>query len=79
MVSIPTVATGFVRHYRASALNDRALITRVVLPMGLGAIVGGIAGGLLSSFAPSGMLKAVLGVILIASSLKVFGTTRRLE
>jgi uncharacterized membrane protein YfcA len=40
--------------------------------MGLGAIAGGIAGGLLSSVAPASLLKAVLGVILIASSVKVF-------
>jgi uncharacterized membrane protein YfcA len=72
MVSIPTVTTGFVRHYRASALSDWEIATRLILPMGLGAIVGGIGGGLLSSLAPSGFLKAVLGVILIATSVKVF-------
>jgi len=72
MVSIPTVLTGFVRHYLAGALNDRAIATGLILPMGLGAIAGGIGGGLLSSFVPSGVLKAMLGVILIASSVKVF-------
>jgi uncharacterized membrane protein YfcA len=71
MVSIPTVLTGFVRHYRAGALNDRKIVMRLILPMGLGAIAGGIGGGLLSSLAPSSLLKAVLGVILIASSIKV--------
>jgi uncharacterized protein len=72
MVSIPTVLTGFVRHYRAGALDNRELVMRLVVPMGIGAIAGGIAGGLLSSLAPSGLLKALLGVILIASALKVF-------
>lgn len=72
MVSIPTVLTGFIRHYRAGALSDRQLVTRLILPMGLGAIAGGIGGGLLANLAPSGILKAVLGVILIASSIKVF-------
>jgi uncharacterized protein len=72
MISIPTVLTGFVRHYRAGALNDREIATRLILPMGLGAIAGGIGGGLLASLAPSGFLKAVLGVILIVSSFKVF-------
>jgi uncharacterized membrane protein YfcA len=71
MVSIPTVLTGFVRHYRAGALN-RDLVMGLILPMGLGAIAGAIAGGLLANLAPSGILKAVLGVILIASSIKVF-------
>jgi uncharacterized membrane protein YfcA len=40
--------------------------------MGLGAIAGGVAGGLLSALVPSGLLKAVLGLILIVSSIKVF-------
>jgi uncharacterized membrane protein YfcA len=72
MVSIPTVLTGFIRHYRAGALSDRELVMRLILPMGLGAIAGGIGGGLLANLAPSGILKAVLGGILIASSIKVF-------
>jgi uncharacterized membrane protein YfcA len=73
MVSIPTVLTGFVRHYRAGSLNDREIIMRLILPMGLGAIAGGVGGGLLSSLAPSSLLKAMLGVILIVSSIKVRG------
>ena len=73
MVSIPTVLTGFVRHYRAGALNDREIIMRLILPMGLGAIAGGVGGGLLSSLAPSSLLKAILGVILIVSSIKIRG------
>jgi uncharacterized membrane protein YfcA len=77
MVSIPTVLTGFVRHYRAGSLNDREMIKRVILPMGLGAIAGGIGGGLLASLAPSGLLKAMLGVILIVSSIKVFAKQHR--
>jgi uncharacterized protein len=72
MVSIPTVLTGFVRHYRAGALKDQKLIRDLIFPMGLGAIVGAILGGTLSSRAPSGFLKALLGVILIGSSLKTF-------
>jgi hypothetical protein len=39
---------------------------------GLGAIVGAILGGALASYAPSTFLKALLGVILIGSSLKAF-------
>lgn len=72
MVSIPTVLTGFIRHYRAGSLANRELVMRLVVPMGIGAIIGGIAGGLLSSMVPSGFLKAMLGVILIGSSIKVF-------
>ncbi len=52
------------------------MVIRLIAPMALGAIAGGIVGGLLSSLVPSGFLKAVLGVILIASSVKVFGSKR---
>jgi len=72
MVSIPTVLTSLVRHYRAGSLNDREIAMRVILPMGIGAIAGGIAGGLLAHLAPAALLKALLGVILIGSSVKVF-------
>ena len=72
MVSIPTVLTGFVRHYRAGALRDQKRIRGLIFPMGLGAIAGAILGGTLSSRAPSAFLKALLGVILIGSSLKAF-------
>ncbi len=72
MVSIPTVLTGFVRHQRAGAFRDRELLMRLIVPMGLGAIAGGLLGGLLAAYVPSGLLKAALGLILIASSVKVF-------
>ena len=72
MVSIPTVFTGLARHLRAGAIRNRRINTHLVLPMSIGADTGGVAGGLLTSIAPSGSLKALLGVILIASSYKVF-------
>jgi len=76
MISIPTVLTGFVRHLRAGAISNRKINSCLVLPMSIGAIAGGVAGGLLVALAPSGVLKAALGVILIASSFKVFGRSR---
>jgi uncharacterized membrane protein YfcA len=72
MVSIPTVLTGTVRHYRAGNFANRAILIRLILPMSLGAIAGGITGGLLANFVSSAFLKALLGAILIASSVKVF-------
>jgi uncharacterized protein len=72
MVSIPTVVTSLARHHRAGSFNDRETALRVILPMGLGAVAGGIGGGLLAHLAPSALLKAFLGLILIGSSIKVF-------
>jgi uncharacterized membrane protein YfcA len=71
IVSIPTVLTSFARHLRAGAISNRKINTHLVLPMSIGAIAGGVAGGLLTGVAPSGVLKASLGVILIASSYRV--------
>ncbi|MEP7354920.1 MAG: sulfite exporter TauE/SafE family protein, partial [Acidobacteriota bacterium] len=76
MVSIPTVLTGVIRHYRAGNLADRQILTRIILPMSAGAIAGGIAGGLLSGLVPAALLKALLGIILITSSIKVFRRTK---
>jgi uncharacterized protein len=72
MVSIPTVLTGFLRHLYSGAISDRQMALGLIVPMGLGAIAGGILGGLLASIAPAAVLKALLGIILIGSSIKVF-------
>ncbi len=72
MVSIPTVVTSLIRHQRAGSFRDRRIAIGLIVPMGAGAIVGGIAGGLLAHLAPAGLLKALLGAILIASAIKVF-------
>ena len=72
MVSIPTVLTGFLRHLYGGALSDRGMIVHLIAPMGVGAIAGGIFGGLLASAAPAALLKALLGLILIGSAIKIF-------
>lgn len=72
MVSIPTVVTSLIRHQRAGSFRDRRIALGLILPMGAGAIAGGIAGGLLAHLAPAGFLKALLGAILIGSAIKVF-------
>jgi uncharacterized protein len=75
MVSIPTVLTGVVRHIYGGAFGDRQLTLRLIVPMGLGAIAGGIIGGLVASVAPANFLKVLLGLILIGSAIKVFSGT----
>jgi uncharacterized protein len=72
MVSIPTVLTGFVRHLYGGALADRTMVVQLIVPMGLGAIAGAILGGMLASVAPAAFLKALLGLILIGSAIRVF-------
>jgi uncharacterized protein len=72
MVSIPTVLTGFARHLYGGALSDRTMIIGLIVPMGLGAIVGAVLGGMLAGIAPAALLKALLGLILIGTAIKVF-------
>jgi hypothetical protein len=72
MVSIPTVLTGFARHLYGGALSDRTMIIGLIVPMVLGAIVGAVLGGMLAGIAPAALLKALLGLILIGTAIKVF-------
>jgi uncharacterized membrane protein YfcA len=40
--------------------------------MGVGSVIGTIAGGLLVGFVPATILKLLLGVILIVSAVRIF-------
>lgn len=71
LISLPTVFTGIVRHARAGAYADPALLRLLVLPMGVGSALGAVVGGLLVSNAPATTLKLVLGGLLIWSAQKV--------
>jgi uncharacterized protein len=48
------------------------MVVQLIVPMGLGAIAGAILGGMLASVAPAAFLKALLGLILIGSAIRVF-------
>ena len=51
-------------------------LRRVVVPMGLGTVLGSAAGGLLIAYVPAGAVKLLLGIVLIASALRVFKVRR---
>ncbi len=72
LISLPTVAVGVARHTRRAAFADRVDRRRMIAPMGAGSVLGAIIGGLLVGLAPQDAIKLVLGVILIASALRVF-------
>ena len=44
---------------------------RVIVPMGLGTVVGSAVGGFLIAYAPAGAIKVLLGLVLIVSALRV--------
>lgn len=72
IISLPTVATGVARHARLNGFSEREDLSETVVPMGLGSVVGAVAGGLLVGFAPAAFLKSLLGVILIVSAIRTF-------
>lgn len=78
-ISIPTVVVGIERYARNGAFADRTVLKKTVAPMAAGSGVGAIAGGSLAGVAPVPYLKVALGLILIASALRVFTRGRKVQ
>lgn len=70
--SLPTVAVGVLRHRRLGAFGERQDLTRTVAPMGVGSVVGAVAGGFLVGIVPAAALKLLLGTILVVSAVRIF-------
>ncbi len=73
IISVPTLLVGIGRFMRLQAYAARGDVTLLIAPMAIGSVIGAGIGAALADIAPDKVLKAVLGVILIASALKVFG------
>jgi uncharacterized membrane protein YfcA len=76
LISLPTVLVGVIRYARQGAFAERRTLSETVAPMGLGSVIGAVAGGLLVGLIPAGLLKVVLGVILNISAFRIFYKTR---
>lgn len=74
---VPTVAVGLLRYGKNGSYEDKADLSQLVLPMGLGSIVGAVIGGYLVPFVPAGLLKIGLGAILIVSAVRIFRHTQQ--
>lgn len=72
LISLPTVLVGVIRYVRQGAFTERRTLSETVAPMGLGSVIGAVAGGLLVGLIPAGLLKVVLGVILNISAFRIF-------
>jgi uncharacterized protein len=72
LISLPTVAVGVLRHRRLGSFTDRADLTQTVAPMGIGSVIGAVAGGLFVGVVSAALLKFVLGVLLIVSAVRIF-------
>lgn len=76
VVSIPAVAVGLARYARQGAFVQREVFGETIVPMGIGSVIGAVAGGLLVGVVPGSVLKVLLGVILIVSAVRIFGVAR---
>lgn len=72
IISLPAVLVGVVRHARAGGYRERAVLLGIGLPMAAGSVAGALAGAALLPFVPAPALKLILGVILLASSAKLW-------
>jgi uncharacterized membrane protein YfcA len=72
IISLPAVLVGVIRHARAGGYADRGVLLGIGAPMALGSVIGAMAGAAALPFVPTGALKLVLGVILLASSVKLW-------
>jgi uncharacterized membrane protein YfcA len=77
LISIPTMLAGLWHHRARGAFEDMQDLRRIVLPMALGTVFGGVVGDWLVASAPSGGVKLLFGCVLIASALSVFKVRER--
>ena len=68
IISLPAVAVGVIRHARAGGYRDRAAVIGIGAPMAAGSVAGAVLGAALLPFAPAGLLKLLLGAILLKSA-----------
>lgn len=72
LISLPVIAVGALRHWRSGAFQNTAQSKFVILPMAVGALCGAPLGGWWAASAPAGLIKVLLGGLLIWSAWKVF-------
>jgi uncharacterized protein len=75
VISVCIITSGLWRYWRLGAIEIRSGPRRIVSAMSAGSLIGAALGGLAVGFAPTSLIKTVLGVVLIAAATKV-ATTR---
>jgi uncharacterized membrane protein YfcA len=76
LISLPTVAVGLIRYARQGAFAQRTVLGETIVPMGLGSVIGAVVGGLLVGLVSSSVLKFALGIILVVSAIRIFRSPR---
>ena len=77
LISLPTILVGLWRHTSRGIALAPGDLSALVVPMAIGSIVGATVGALLVAYVPSSLITFLLGLVLIASALKVFSPTNR--
>ncbi|HEY5649540.1 MAG TPA: sulfite exporter TauE/SafE family protein [Nitrospiria bacterium] len=77
LISIPTILVGIIRYARQGYYRDPIPIRQVVIPMGIGSILGAFTGGMLVAYVSGTWLKRILGLVLFASASKMFGGKKK--
>jgi len=69
LVSIPTVAMGFIKHHQMGHTNHGATIIAVI--MGIGSVLGALIGASYANVIEQNILKVLLGIILILATVRM--------
>lgn len=69
LVSIPTVASGFLKHRNMGHMNRTATIIAII--MGIGSVLGAFAGASYVGVVEENVLKILLGIILILATVRM--------
>jgi uncharacterized membrane protein YfcA len=72
IISLPTMVVGITRHTRNKMYSVKSELSSLVVPMGIASIIGASIGAFLVIYAPSELLKIILGALLIFTSIKLF-------
>ncbi len=70
LISLAVVLVGLCRYWRLDAIPQGRGVQRIALAMSLGSVLGATLGGLAIAYAPTGLLKLLLGGALIAAAGK---------
>jgi len=66
-VILPTMVSGALAHHKRGAVEWHA-----ALPMGIAAIVGGIAGGIAASYVPGHLLRVFFAIFILIIAVRMF-------
>jgi len=69
LVSIPTILTGFTKHWRMGHLNNYGVA--VGLTMGSASVIGSYIGASLTGAASESLLKLLLGIVLLLATVRM--------